>query len=648
MGSDLLNILKKLKNEDDFSHFTSEFISVLEKDHSQNLPYYINNKKHMIILDDLQKLGTDASSMLTIIIQYIRKTQKRFIVLTSSRKNELKASLKQILKFSETFELEPLSHRDIMSSIEIRRPEWGSYIQHSALDSNLNDFLVFYAIEFLNKLCQVTIDSLMQFNERIKIVSHTIKTPDYVQNKFVDLIFDETRLLNLVYILSKTGIDYEWVDEQEYKILCDLVSKGLLKKVNGKFEKAHDLLVESFPLDYDDSVAHILLEHYQTYKNIEVLGELIKCRFNDRLKYIHEAINILNEHFKNTNYKMSLLLSESIEYAMSDDECYRMFDDISKLTIKFKRAYCLNFCGSVIESKNKFFAISTMRKIDDIDYMGIVLEGATEKLNLDYWHIDNTDLINDILDVRYKIESYDYSRNEHLIRAYLNTYNREMVTRLLHDEYDIAQELLPQNIDISKEYARDDYVGFAHMDYAKGCYNIDIQMALKHLLTAEKIFKNSDNSRRLIDCQCEIEFLQLILDENREIRHLEQISKILFERNLIQLYVKSLVKIIAVKIYRNERALRLLDDILGKITLLSPDSIDNRLTLIIANLDYIKSIKLGTSLYIKDIEERLERFTFGQSYRAIIDLNKNMKKDAPISWASNQKEHSFVIDLRLW
>lgn len=648
MDADLINVLKKLKYEDVFSQFTSELISALEKDHSQNLPYFVNDKKHMVILDDLQKLDSDASLILVHIINYIRKTQKKFMVLTSSRKKELSPPLVHLLKFSESRELMPLTHRDIMSSIQSRRPEWKSYIFHSAIDSSLDGFLVFYAIEFLNKLCSIKIDSLMQFNERIKMVSNTISTPNYVQNKFLDLSYEEANLLNIVYILSNLGLNFEWTTSNELEILNDLKLKGLLKKVNDRFEKAHDLLVESFPFEYDGSVASVLLERYQLSGSTELLCEIIKCRFDDRLKYVNEGIEILKSNFENAYYNSSLLLSESIEYAMSEADFSTQFTDILKLEIKFIRAYCLNFCGSVVESKNCFFAISTMRKIDDLEYMGIVLESATEKLSLDYWHIDNNNLIEDILEVRYRIESYDISSNINMIRAYLNTFNREMVARLLYDDYQEAKLLLIKNEEKAKEYLYEDYTGFAHMDFAKGFYNVDTRLSLNHLMIAEKIFMNGKNSRRLLDCQCEIEFLNLVLDEQRSLKELEKISKTLFERNLIQLYVKSLIKIMCIKVYRNENALRLLDDTLGKITLLSPDSIDNRLTLIIANLDYIKSIKLEIPLYISDVEERLKRYTFGDSYREIIDMNKRMNKDAQISWASDNKSDSFLLDLRVW
>lgn len=647
ISDDILKLLIKMKSKSDITKYISDLIDVLKVNHTLNLPYYVNENKKILIIDDIHKLNTETAQVLTHLLNYIIRTQKNYIVINSSREKELNKPLKRFLKNYHTEKLKSLTHSDLKSSIESWRPEWIDYTTKSIIDSSLDGFLIFYAVDFLKELCSEKITSLMHFNEKIKEVSKKIRAPKYVENKFIHLTEYENNVLSWVYISEKLGVDFD-ARTVEVSTVDKLIKANLIKKSFNGLKSRHDLLISSFTFDYDDQLADYLETLYQTYDSILILSELIKCDSENQIVYVRKALKLMKEYMDSTDYSKSLVLSESLMTVFLESDLEVEFTDVEKLKVEYIYAYSLNFCGSVTKSKMSFFEISNKRNYDNPEFMSIVFESATEKLNLDYWQLDNKNIIVDLIQTRKSIEGYNYFDDENLVRAYLNTFNREMVSHLLLDNYNQAHSLLEENIRVAYNFSREDYIGFAYMDYAKGSYCIDPHNSLELLYKAESIFRKENNTRRLIDCQCEIEFLELVLDENRSTKTFESISNKLQELNLIQLYVKSLLKLLTIKVYRNENTLMRVDEIMGQITMLSPDSIDNRLTLISINLDIIKSKKLGSDLYIRNAEERLSPLTYGQSYKKIIELNRTMKKDNNISWAHNQVEDTFVLDLRIW
>ena len=114
------------------------------------------------------------------------------------------------------------------------------------------------------------------------------------------------------------------------------------------------------------------------------------------------------------------------------------------------------------------------------------------------------------------------------------------------------------------------YEGFAHMDYAKSIYNVDIHRALELLNSAKKIFEEFNEPRRLLDCMSEIAFINAIIKKDYSLFALQNICKNMQEKRYIQSYTRTCLKILFIMLltqhYTLEELLTEMNKILMKNT----------------------------------------------------------------------------------
>jgi len=68
-----------------------------------------------------------------------------------------------------------------------------------------------------------------------------------------------------------------------------------------------------------------------------------------------------------------------------------------------------------------------------------------------------------------------------------------------------------KNIRLAKEFNAKEHLGYTYMDYAKGIYHLNLESALKYLELADVCFELPSEYRRHLDCQCEIQYVKLLL-----------------------------------------------------------------------------------------------------------------------------------------
>ena len=188
----------------------------------------------------------------------------------------------------------------------------------------------------------------------------------------------------------------------------------------------------------------------------------------------------------------------------------------------------LNHCGLMSESLELLKAIANYKipesHLDDLYPRKI--EALTEIFNLRYWMMETDGLIEEIsecIPLAKKLADKGDKRSKY---SYYNCLNRKMVTELLLEDYSAAARTY---VLYHGKCDADNYLAFAHMDYARGLYKFDIVSANTHLQMAKTILSElhtrGKEERRYLDCKCECAFVSFILaDDMNKPQKLKQLK----------------------------------------------------------------------------------------------------------------------------
>ena len=191
------------------------------------------------------------------------------------------------------------------------------------------------------------------------------------------------------------------------------------------------------------------------------------------------------------------------------------------------------------------------------------------------------------------------------------------------------------------------------MDYAKGIYHIDLPKALEFLEIAREIFIQTNQKRRHLDCSCEINYVNFILN-NTSIFELESCSENLNSNGLKNQYVKSLLKISACLLITGRDDGEKVKYLLDKVVSLNNSLINPRLKMIFSNIYSALQLKYGNTsqLNFEINEHKKLASSAGNSYFTVSIHNVMFNNEnSEISWfnLSNKNEESlFFIDPRIW
>lgn len=645
-------------------------------------PSKYTNKK-IIFIDDIHKLSSISARVMMSLLKDFSYKDSNCLMVIAGRKNDFldKNLLLTLNKYStfKHFEIFNPNIENIVSTFQLNFKEYKDVISENLI-SNINVNVLFLSI-MLNELIKKVIINKNQFINSIKEVKNKLveNKNTFIWNKLEELNQEEINLLDIIYgcRLNISLEDLEGFNKylssrhnQDYAILnLELLPKlkynDLIIESNKQYIPKHDLFYETYivfrgneiyqGILYDYISFHLENRSCQIEEQLYCLSLILKSRDKHNISnYLAKAYKIEKEYMAKTQYGKLLKLSETIVNLINENDPNYERIGIADVSHYMNYALCLNHCESVSKARDVFEIVCKLEsyiKENDPYSKGLFYQAKSEIINIDFYTLNTLNIENDLNDLISKIEPTISKSNKLTMTAYLNAKNRLMVTNLLLDKYELAEELFKINIKLPLEYKRDEYIGYANMDFAKGIYHTDPEKALNLLEKALTYFDNTSEFRRKLDCECEINFVKQILYKDN-IKALIHSSNRLKEEGLNTQYLKSLIKIASCLLMDNphdyERVNRYIDDFIW----LNNEKDYPRELLFVVNIQYALKI-FKSSEYFNDfssIDSSLNRI--GNYYSNVFNHNSKISKNiSDIQWykeGSNQKPDAFLLDPRIW
>ena len=276
-----------------------------------------------------------------------------------------------------------------------------------------------------------------------------------------------------------------------------------------------------------------------------------------------------------------------------------------------------------------------------------------EKINNNIWmlNVNNADK-----ELKRMFELWNFNNIQNNTKSYkygyLNYYNRRMFCNFMQgrgteDDYKMA--LLKSN-----ELGLIEYEGFAHMDYAKSIYNIDMYRAFGLLNMAKDIFEKSNEPRRLLDSLSEIAFTKALLEKDYSIIMLQNIGDKMKEQKYIHSYTRNCLKIIVIMLlsqkYTQTELLNLMNKMLMKNTAIASGKRHQAIAYhVLAAIYYFYNDIIQANKYS---EKCLQLFSeLGEDYKKIQFHNAEIKRKGKIILACENPlfdSDNFILDTRIW
>lgn len=238
----------------------------------------------------------------------------------------------------------------------------------------------------------------------------------------------------------------------------------------------------------------------------------------------------------------------------------------------------------------------------------LYFDAKSEIIDAKYWSFREFRELPQIIN-QFRKEWTDFSSemSEKPIRSYLTATNRMMVTYLALDQMSLAKKWFQKNIKLAARFNAREHIGYTYMDYAKGIYHKDLSLALQYLQIADRYFQVPSERRRHLDCQCEIEYIKLLMQKG-SIQKLLLAQQELFENQYWIQYYKCHLKLAVWYILNNDysNAKKCLMEAEASMILRNDERVKYLCSIINAVLDdeaicYKNAALLGTS-YQKNID----------------------------------------------
>ncbi|MEG1470458.1 MAG: toll/interleukin-1 receptor domain-containing protein [Anaerovoracaceae bacterium] len=638
----------------------AEFLNELGKDSSQIIDkdVYFSAKK-VVFLDDIQKLPALSAKLLQLIVALFLKNELSVEFIISGRPQKLEYFSDEFLQGNvgkKPFELGSMSLTDIKESIQHTTNIDKNILDASVLDSSFCNN-VFYIRDLIRYLCHNVYKNLGDLNLALTSGNQKIKQENAYAKHFLDQFTNTERTyLNIIFTCKKFGLRVSWDSYFDLEILQKLASEKYITLQNDDVSVGHDIFLESFQPEYDKTLASYLTKLYDGEENEEtknnILALNILCAGAEMRWPLEEAYRRIITYFEATKFSAILLLAQAMMQHINsvgmDD-----FSPEQKAKITLIYANALNHAGKTNEAYIYFSKVSEYKRTGNDDIDALILEANTEKVNLDYWNLNTKNIFADLKQLREKTQAYLYLDSYTILKAHLNTYNREMVTQLLLDEYNDAHDTLQYYVKECESYENREYFGFAYMDYAKGIYNRDKTLALEYLEKANEIFQETGQIRRMLDCQCEIAFIRAVLQAGNMAKQneLKKTSDALKTNGLMAQYKKSILKLAAVRLQQCLPYANKLTNDFNVYTLFDTEELSSRNKLIMSNMDIIQHKVTQKPLYYDTTE--LLQLPIGKSYLDILMHNEKVlfqgnNKVAFVDSKQDYDKNTFLIDTRIW
>ena len=462
-------------------------------------------------------------------------------------------------------------------------------------------------------------------------------------------------IIELIYFIDWGIIYSEIIQIFPDKDIEFLLEKKVIKRIGKKIYPYHDYYVKSYFEEH--TISNNTIEIVKKICNMDYdnkylyLSSLIKGGYHIYCQIEEEVRNLENCYFKSTDYYKAYTLSKSLEYYIEKNEKLSLeelrdllilavssgyFEEPAQVRERYKQL--IRFCGAMA---------------NDREVQGIVLRAKSEIINIDYWELSDCNLLEKIQEIIKCIPILQEDSGDDVVCGYLNLMNRKMVIALLNEDFKRAEQIFNENMQEINRLNRKEYIGYLYMDFAKGIYNRDPAKALKYMENAQKIFQSLNTEyRRLLDCNCEVQYLKCLISDSSDFSELERAANILREEQYFELFSKAKLKLAALKITKG----------MNKYT---RSDIEQDIFLSEYALDYMAT---GRLLLFHIMIKNAFRVFCNEPYNSVKltvaekALLKNMGSDFQKIWKSNENGikksvrlgienipcNAYVIDPRIW
>lgn len=637
-----------------------KFLKIKSADRGFSLIYPAYSRvRQIIIIDDIHKISDQLIYILRkFILQFLKYENNQTIILaTRGHYNNYIFDSKLFYKdWVKVYLLEGLSKSDKLNTINHYFQFEGDISFSRATD----DLIIFSNIlqnNLQNKLQNIT-EKRDLISESIEI-AHSFENPQIV-NTFqyreqLNQLSDYHDIIECVYYIN-FGIKYtELVSFFSYKKIDYLIERKVLKRIGKNIFPYHDYYVKAYFEDHtiSNKTVSIIKKMCDVSKQKDTqylyISLLVRSGFNVYCQVEKKAHELEYYYFKITDYYKAYVLAKAFKQYIEFDEQL----SLQEIYDLFILAVTSGYFVSPYEVRELYDnVIKCSRSLaQNPDIRGIIFRSQSEIVNINYWELELDNLEQNVADI---LKSFPQITNESpndMICAYLNMLNRKMVIQLLFEKYDEAERIFQENITAIQRLDRIEYLGYLYMDYAKGFYNCDLNKALDYMLQAQSIFaKISTEHRRLLDCNCEVEYLKCLKNKESDISELEYAAEALNNSHFVELYSKAKLKLAAIKMVRGDYSeTEIKQDIyLSKYVL--DYSFTGRLALLykmVENAFYIYS-EQANNIKRLSINEEKAVYIMGNDYQKIWRHNKVGVKRKVNFLFEAYSACTYLIDPRIW
>lgn len=459
---------------------------------------------------------------------------------------------------------------------------------------------------------------------------------DALQNIRGDFIFDNLLLLQICFV--KNGIPMETFQTNEISQLPELFNKHYIIQKYGYVYPNLEKWNQHIPKDILADNKCQLIDSIMSFMERDVeRKEIYQCAL---MQYYPEYYNqffeklflCCKESFNKNKYNHVVFLCETLlakkDFYIGDAE------NIDHL--KYFLAFSYMHCDASKDAQKFFEEVSASYQLKP--KKNLYFDAESEIIDAKYWSFCSFNMLPKYIhSFRKNWKEASDNITDLKIRPYLTATNRMMVTYLALDCMELAQKWFKKNIKLAVIFNSYEHIGYTYMDYAKGIYHKNLSLALKYLQVADSYFQGPGEHRRHLDCQCEIQYVKLLLGSGNE-QQLLVAQEQLFENQYWIQYYKCYLKLAVYYTLKNKR-----DD--ARRCLMeaeAPDMMKND-----ERIKYLCSI-VEAFLYKEPIQYKNASLE-GTSYGKILKHGeKNVLSQHVKLYNDNENEAAYLLDPRAW
>lgn len=661
----VLDIQKGVTDSNIAHNVISDIMNHWENDNfTTTTPFYNNT---LFFIEDVHKLSGNEARFFTKIINELATRDMRTIIIMTSRLEENMYS--EITNLIQSYNIQTISK---LTTEEVRNNITHNFNKTIYIDDKKLQGLtvsVLHLIKFLSKIKEVQIGksdiNTLEFNAIVNKLISDFNFENILENE-IKKYLPYSSVLDVIFAIGN-GFEYNFAitvfDEGDIRLLLE---KKIIRYESGYLLPYHDLIYNNYKTIrgkclYENigNTIEKLIEYRIDKDNIELYTTLILCEIKYFINHYWYVLDKIKNLINSKKYSSCLLLLKSL--IESDYIDNYQIDKYEKLLIYFYYARCLDHCVSTEFALSYYEKVYLMGNgnINDINILCIAYESKAEIFNGRFWLFQRDNYIQDISKFIKILENSklcykSIGENQHYVNAYLSSLNRKMVFHYLIDEKQEGEDMYGLCIEKCNEYKKDNYTGYAYMDYARANYIYDIKRSKKLLFNAHQLFISSKNEkRRELISKCDYLFVENIINQKSIDKLINQVI-ILKQEGYYSEYEKGLMKVAAHLLMagNTEEAKKYLDTFI-----MAKKEVHSRTFGILSNLQsayFFLCDNIDKALEYSELHKKYF-MNIGDSYKQIaadnyaflLQGNKNKK----IIWSldtPNKKNKYFQIECRIW